>query len=84
MSKIIIIELCNYKDYPTGGHLSFALHMLGAFGNELKLVGIRTEEDCEVGKWNTKTIDNATFEYFNVANVKKNAESPLIPGRVTA
>ena len=84
MSKIIIIELCNYKDYPTGGHLSFALHMLGAFGNELKLVGISTEEDCEVGKWNTKTIDNATFEYFNVANVKKNAERPLIPGRVTA
>ena len=84
MSKIIVIELCNYKDYPTGGHLSFALHMLGAFGNELKLVGISTEGDCEIGKWSKRTIDNATYEYFNVANVKKNAKKPLIPSRVTA
>lgn len=84
MSKIIVIELCNYKDYPTGGHLSFALHMLGAFGNELKLVGISTEDDCEIGKWSKRTIDNVTYEYFNVANVKKNAKKPLIPSRVTA
>ena len=84
MSKIIVIELCNYKDYPTGGHLSFALHMLGAFGNELKLVGISTEDDCEIGKWSKRTIDNVTYEYFNVANVKKNAKKPLIPSRITA
>ena len=63
MCKILFIELCNYKDYPTGGHLSFALHMLGAFGNELKLVGINTEGDDEVGKWRKKEID--TFSYSN-------------------
>ena len=55
--KILFIELCNYCDYPTGGHLSFALHMLGAFGNQLKLVGITTENECEVGKWCKKDIN---------------------------
>ena len=84
MKKILFIELCNYKDYPTGGHLSFALHMLGAFGNELKLVGINTDQDCEVGKWIERTIGNISYEYFNVVNVKKDAKKPLIPARVTA
>lgn len=84
MPKIIVIELCNYKDYPTGGHLSFALHMLGAFGSQLKLVGITTEGECEVGKWCKKDIDGKEYDFFSVANVKKNAKKPLIPGRVTA
>lgn len=84
MCKILFIELCNYKDYPTGGHLSFALHMLGAFGNELKLVGINTEGDDEVGKWRKKEIDGKEYDFFSVANVKKNAKKPLIPGRITA
>ncbi len=84
MSKILFIELCNYKDYPTGGHLSFALHMLGAFNSQLKLVGINTEDDCEVGKWSKRTIDGVIYDYFCVANVKKYAKKTLIPGRVTA
>lgn len=84
MPKIIVIELCNYKDYPTGGHLSFALHMLGAFGSQLKLVGINTEGECEIGKWSKRTISGDTYEYFCVANVEKNVKKPLIPSRVTA
>lgn len=83
-NNILLIELCNYKDYPTGGHLSFALHMLGAFGSQLSLVGINTEGECEVGKWITKTIDNVNYNYFCVANVKKTAKKPLVPSRITA
>ena len=84
MCKILFIELCNYKDYPTGGHLSFALHMLGAFGNDLKLVGINTNEECEVGKWGKKTIDGKEYDFFSVANVCKSSKKPLIPSRITA
>lgn len=84
MAKILFIEGCNYVDYPTGGHLSFALHMLGAFGNELKLVGISTEDDYETGKWNKRTINGVTYDYFCVANVRKCAKKPFIPSRVTA
>lgn len=82
--KILFIELCNYRDYPTGGHLSFALHMLGAFSNQLKLVGITTENECEVGKWGKKDIAGVTYDYFNVANIEKSSKKPLIPSRITA
>lgn len=82
--KILFIELCNYCDYPTGGHLSFALHMLGAFGNQLKLVGITTENECEVGKWCKKDIAGVTYDYFNVANIETSSKKPLIPSRITA
>lgn len=27
MKNVLYIELCNYKDYPLGGHLSFAIHL---------------------------------------------------------
>ena len=64
--KILFIELCNYQDYPTGGHLSFALHMIRAFGNDLKLVGINTDQDCEVGKWSNREIADKEFDYFSV------------------
>ncbi|MBO7193925.1 MAG: glycosyltransferase family 4 protein [Bacteroidaceae bacterium] len=82
--RILFIELCNFHDYPTGGHLSFALHMLGAFGNELKLVGINTAGESEVGKWYKKEIDGVEYDYFSVANVEKRSKKPLIPGRITA
>lgn len=84
MKKILFIELCNYLDYPTGGHLSFALHMLGAFGDNLKLVGISTSNDCEVGKWTKRQIGNLEYDYFNVGNIQKRTKRPLIPGRITA
>lgn len=82
--KILFIELCNYQDYPTGGHLSFALHMISAFGNDLKLVGINTDQDCEVGKWSNREIADKEFDYFCVSNVRKTAKKPLIPSRITA
>lgn len=82
--KILFIELCNFQDYPTGGHLSFAIHMLGAMGNNLKLVGIDTDECCDVGKWTEKEINGTKYEYFSVARIKKSSKKPLIPGRITA
>lgn len=82
--KILFIELCNYCDYPTGGHLSFALHMLGTFGNQLKLVGITTENECEGCKWAKIDIAGVTYDYFNVANIEKGSRKPLIPSRITA
>ncbi len=55
MKKILFIEICNYKDYPLGGHLSFAKHILSAFGNQLALVGCTTD-DTPIGKWTKKKI----------------------------
>lgn len=82
--NILFIELCNYMDYPTGGHLSFALHVLRAFGENLKLVGIDTNNDCEIGKWIKKDIDGKIYDYFCVAHIKKDSKKPIVPSRITA
>ncbi len=84
MQKILFIEDCNYVDYPTGGHLSFALHMLGAFGNRLKLVGINTDgNNIPEGVWTKRTINNIEYDFFNLENAQKHTGKPLIPGRIT-
>lgn len=83
-NKILFIEECNYVDYPTGGHLSFALHMLGAFGNQLKLVGINTEDNnFPEGIWTKMTIGDVEYDYFNIKNATRNSGRPIIPGRIT-
>ena len=84
MAKILFLEWCDYMCYPTGGHLSFARHMLGAFGNELKLVGIDTANECKVGAWMKRSIDGIEYDYFCVGSVKKSSKKPLIPSRITA
>ena len=79
--KILLIEICNYIDYPTGGHLSFARNMLKAFGNDLVLVGSSTD-DTPVGTWTQRKIDDVRFDYFSVGNRAKSSKQPLIPARL--
>ncbi|MBX2976369.1 MAG: glycosyltransferase family 4 protein [Ignavibacteriaceae bacterium] len=80
--KILLIEGCNFVDYPTGGHLSFAVQMLSAFGNQLALVGITTEKDFPVGIWTKRIIDGIEYDYFAFQRVKKNDKKPFIPARL--
>lgn len=79
--KILLIEICNYIDYPTGGHLSLARNMLKAFGNDLVLVGSSTD-DTPVGTWTQRKIDDVRFDYFSVGNRAKSSKQPLIPARL--
>lgn len=83
MKKILLIEICNYTDYPIGGHLSFVKNMLNAFGNDLALVGCSTD-DTPVGRWVKKEIDNIEYDYFSVKKVKKISKQPLVPQRLVA
>jgi hypothetical protein len=48
--RILLIEVCNFTDYPIGGYLSFAKQMLTAFDNQLALVGLGDDE-TPIGKW---------------------------------
>lgn len=84
MAKILVIEWCDYISYPTGGHLSFARHMLGAFGSDLKLVGIDTTNECKVGAWNKRKIEGVEYDYYCVAKINKKGGKPFIPSRITA
>ncbi len=63
--KILLIEICNFTDYPIGGYLSFAKQMLTAFGNQLALVGLATD-DMPVGEWVKREIDGVVYDYFAI------------------
>lgn len=76
-----LIEPCNFIDYPTGGHLTFAKQLVVAFGNELKLIGISTEKNS-IGHWTTKTIDDVEFEFFPYLYLPKFSKKPFIPLRL--
>lgn len=81
MRKIYIIELCDYEDYPTGGHLSFVKQILKAFGNQVVLIGISTGME-PVGKWIKKEINGVVYDYFSVRKFHKDYKKPIIPNRL--
>ena len=80
--KILYIEACNYVDFPVGGQLSFGRQMVQAFGNELDLVGITTD-DTPVGKWIKKEINGVSFNYFSLHKANKVVGKPFIPRRLS-
>ena len=82
--KILFIEICNFIDYPTGGHLSFAKNMIYAFGNELMLVGSTTDNNDPIGKWFKKEIDGVLFDYFAIKRINKTSKKPIIPSRISS
>jgi glycosyltransferase involved in cell wall biosynthesis len=81
MKKILLIEICNYEDYPIGGYLSFAKQMIASFDEQLYLVGMSTDE-LKIGEWTKKVINQVEYNYFSVRKVKKKSSKPLIPGRL--
>ncbi len=83
--RILVIEGCNYVDYPTGGHLAFVRNMLKAFPeSELILVGITTDPSLPVGKWFKRTIDGKEYDYFSVHYREKRSNRSLIPARFSS
>lgn len=82
MKKYLLIELCNFVDYPMGGHLSFAKHMIKAFGNELAIVGITTDDNTPIGCWTKKVIDGVEYDFFSVKRVKPSIKKDIIPERI--
>ena len=82
MPEVIFIEGCNYEDYPVGGQLSFARQMMQAFGNQLALVGISTD-DAPIGCWNKKEINGVVYDFFNIGYWRPSSCKPLIPYRIT-
>lgn len=80
-SKILYIEGCDYIDFPIGGQLTFAKQMLNAFGNELALVGLVTEQ-FPIGSWQKRNINGIEYDFFALFHATKTANKPLIPRRL--
>lgn len=79
----LYIELCNYIDYPLGGHLSFARHLTNSMQGELDLIGITTEVSEPIHKWFKKSIESHTYNIYNVYYTSKSSIKPIIPTRVS-
>ncbi len=79
--KVIVIEPCNYEDYPVGGQLTFVKQLLNCYGERLALVGISTGND-PIGKWFKKEIDGSSYWFFSIARYSRRPIKPLIPHRV--
>lgn len=79
--RIIYIECCDYEAHPVGGHLSFAKRMLTAFGDELALVGV-TSDDTPVGRWTSVLRQGQRFHFFSVGRIHTVPLRPIIPARL--
>lgn len=83
MPDVLLIEPCNFEDFPTGGQLSFAKQMIKAFGPRLALVGICTDS-TPVGRWITKCFDGVEYQFLAVGRMIASSHKPVIPARMKA
>lgn len=81
-TRFIIIDFCNFDDYPIGGYLSFAKNLMTSFGGEIALVGITTDKNDPIGKWLAKTIDGIKYDFFAIAFYSKASTKHFIPDRL--
>jgi glycosyltransferase involved in cell wall biosynthesis len=81
MANVLLIESCNFKDYPIGGQLFFARQVMQTYGNRLALVGISTD-DTPVGHWIKKEIDGSNYQFFAIGRRRSDRKKPLIPERI--
>lgn len=79
--RILLVDFCNYEDYPIGGYLTRAKNFLVSFGSELVLIGITNEKKDPIGKWFRKTINGTEYDYFALAYYSKENTKHFIPDR---
>jgi len=82
--KILILDFCNYDDYPMGGYLTFAKNMMFSFGNNLALVGITTTTEDPIGKWFKKEINGVVYDFFALAYYSKTKTKHIFPDRLVS
>lgn len=80
--KILLLDFCNFQDYPIGGYLTFARNLMLSFSNELALVGITTEKDDPILKWFKKEINGFEYNFFALARYDKSKSKHIIPDRL--
>lgn len=82
MKKVLIVDFCNYEDYPIGGYLSFVKNLMESFGDELALVGITTDVDDPIGHWFKKLINGSLYDFFAIARYDKLKTKHVVPDRL--
>lgn len=80
--RILVIENVNYEDYPTGGIMNFYRNLLDAFGKDLLMAGITTDDKTPVGQWTKREIKGVVYDYFSMARITPSSKKPIIPERI--
>lgn len=82
--KILVLDLCNYVDYPLGGQLSFVKNLIRAFGTDAKLVGISTDDITPINEWTKKLINGIEYDFYAIGKHEKEFKRPLVPARISS
>ncbi len=82
--EILLIDFCNFEDYPIGGQLTFAKNLMSSFNNELKLIGITTAKNDPVGKWFKKEIGGVVYDFLALTKYNKSKTKHIIPDRLSS
>jgi glycosyltransferase involved in cell wall biosynthesis len=82
VKNILFVDYCNFIDYQTGGHLTFARNLMYALGDQLSLIGITTDKTDPLGKWFKKEIDGTEYNYFALMRYRKSRTKHFIPDRI--
>ena len=77
----LLLEGCDFEQFPAGGQLAVARQFLAAYGPRLALVGIATD-DTPVGRWVERAIDGRTYRFFATGRRSVGAGRPLVPARL--
>ena len=79
---VLLIEGCNFSDFPRGGQLSFCQELIKAFPCEqFRLVGITTDRSDPVGSWMRKKLGGRYVDFLAVRYRGPNLK-PVIPARL--
>ena len=73
--RILVIENVNYEDYPTGGIMNFYRNLLDAFGKDLLMAGITTDDKTPVGQWTKREIKGVVYDYFSMARITPSSKN---------
>lgn len=81
--RILFFEICNYRDYPLGGHLTFAKQMAKAMEGDMDLVGCSTDKSKKLRTWITERIEGYDYRIFYLCRENNTTLRPVVPRRIT-
>lgn len=83
MKRIAILDICNYRDYPTGGQLYLLKNLLSVPDKEMKiyLIGMTTENNEKPGRIYKRKLGGNEYDFIPVFRFSKEKKA-LIPFRL--
>ncbi|MEM4522381.1 MAG: glycosyltransferase family 4 protein [candidate division WOR-3 bacterium] len=82
IDRFILIECCNFENFPVGGQLLFAKQIMKVYKEKVALVGLTSSLNDKIGVWQEKEFDGKNYLFLPVKFVKVSYKKPIIPLRL--